>query len=362
MDRPIFLGRDVFFFTQIDDMQSWLDTLSTETEKPHPFTVFMLAHGPILPRYAGCGHVFQFDARADLADQDPSKISFIWDSSTRQLVKKDKITPTNITMTYQPAQLISTVRLGIEVSCMIHLRRPTQLNHLICTGNFDTNELTLYDWRFGLRVGILPGTETNDTNNNTTMEQPWGFEATFAVPPPLYVTSTADLRMYGPRLVVVGDCEDTFKIGIWDLSHLLQVQWQPFAAHHPLTPPVLSEQDELDMPFLYPWWHRGSNQLKWIAAHQRQRDKSALPYSITSDALLRTHVLEAQVKYSAYNVLNSLMYLLDEDGILKVMNIETGHLLAATDTGSNGVDVNVLGKGEIIITRKQGILRGLLPV
>lgn len=401
MNRPRFLGRDVFFFNQIDDMQSWLDTLSTEIEKQNPFTVFMLAYGPIFPRYAGCAHVFQFDARADLIDQDPSKTIMRWDSSTRQLVKPPD--PTQTMLTYKPAQLISTVRLGIEVNCMIHLRQPPQLNHLICTGNFDTNDLTICDWRFGLRVGVLSGTTPTDdisndtraatfattttttadaaadvaptfinvpntttttittTENNPTREQPWGFEATFAVPPPPSVTSAEEMMMYGLRLVVVGDCDDMFNIKIWDLSHLLQVQWHPFAPHHYLAPSVLSEQDELDMTFIYPWWHRGSSQLKSIAVRQRPQDKSALPYSTTSDALLQTHVLEAQVKYSAYNVLNSLMYLVNEDGSLKVMDIETGRILAAIDTGSNGVDVNVLGTREITVIRKEGILRALIP-
>ncbi|KAI9304625.1 hypothetical protein BJ944DRAFT_266565 [Cunninghamella echinulata] len=55
-----------------------------------------------------------------------------------------------------PAKVIYTVHLGSYVSCMIHFKYPFFLNHLICTGSLQSNELSIYDWRFGIKVGTLP--------------------------------------------------------------------------------------------------------------------------------------------------------------------------------------------------------------
>jgi hypothetical protein len=212
-----FMGREVFFFSDYswtfgdtDDgspnttnqrhVKDWLQIVAPEhTDYDPHFTLFMLAIGPTSPDTDGCGKLLQFDLRGDPNVIDPSLTSVAWKSSSWRIVptrrgstslydysqrrqnqqhqqqqqqqqqhsplrtdhqqqhsKQSTASSTTVQKPPVPAKIIHTVYLGSHVSCMIHFRYPTHLNHLICTGSYDNNELSVFDWRFGIKVGTLP--------------------------------------------------------------------------------------------------------------------------------------------------------------------------------------------------------------
>ncbi|KAI7881605.1 hypothetical protein K492DRAFT_145908, partial [Lichtheimia hyalospora FSU 10163] len=125
------LGRDVFFFSEASwgrskNVSEWMKIVAPDHCHFDPLhTVFMLATGPDFPRVSGCGRLVKFDIRGEQSD-------------------------------IPPAAVIARITMGRKISCMIHFRHPPQLNHLICTGSYVSDQLTLFDWRFGIKVGVLP--------------------------------------------------------------------------------------------------------------------------------------------------------------------------------------------------------------
>ncbi|CAO3596410.1 unnamed protein product [Absidia cylindrospora] len=209
-----FMGREIFFFSDFswtfgdtdegdggnttttipnDDgstsnfkkrnVKDWLQMVAPEhTEYDPHFTLFMLAVGPTSPDTDGCGKLIQCDLREDPNILDPALTSVTWNPISRRIVPvrrgsmpshhhqqrqqqyRETTTDSSIKASTNhlrqlpppPAKIIHTVYLGSHISCMIHFRYPTCLNHLICTGSYDSNELSVYDWRFGVKVGTLP--------------------------------------------------------------------------------------------------------------------------------------------------------------------------------------------------------------
>lgn len=333
----LFLGRGTWFFTDINEKKTrdWLQIISPDTVNDYSAsTVFLLAYGISMNTFAGYSQIIQFDLEQTNNDLlDPTKTVYRWDEEQDQFVVA---LPQE--QTTNNAKVISTFYLGARVSCMIHFRYPHPLSNLICTGNFLRNELSIYDWRFGIKVGIF-------MHSQQTSVQPWGFEAGWAITPPL---NPQDYLLYGPRLIVVGDYQDKFQIKIWDISHLLKVKWDPFD-----NSPVI--QDE--RPTHHPWWDRKTNQLKKVALDTEQD----LPFTISHNAVKSVHLLDAQIKFTAYINLNTWLYLLHEDGHLSVMDIESGEILNTIYTGGIAENVNVIGESEIIVTRKERLLTSLLP-
>ncbi|KAI8341708.1 hypothetical protein BC941DRAFT_172436 [Chlamydoabsidia padenii] len=215
-----FMGREVFFFSEYSwtfgdtdevntdngkqrHVKDWLQMIAPENTDYDPhFTLFMLAIGPTSRDTDGCGKLVQFDLRGDANVVDPSLTSVAWSSTSWRIVPtrrgsmplyyysqrrqhvqqqqqrlQQQYSPLRTELHHRqntentpfgsndkapsskppiPARIIHNVYLGSHVSCMIHFQYPTHLNHLICTGSYDNNELSVYDWRFGVKVGTLP--------------------------------------------------------------------------------------------------------------------------------------------------------------------------------------------------------------
>ncbi|KAI9363237.1 hypothetical protein BD770DRAFT_440447 [Pilaira anomala] len=154
---------------------------------------------------------------------------------------------------------------------------------------------------------------------------------------------------YGPRLLVVGDCQEKFQIKVWNITQLLRVTWDPFDDTI-----RYEDSEERSSRFYYGWWSIGTKQLKSTVMTLEED----LPYNISLESILRTHLLDTAVNYIAYINLNTRLYLLHEDGHLSAMDIESGHILSTISTHGIAQDVNVVGDSEIIATR---LLQSLLP-
>lgn len=322
----LFLGRGTWFFTDIGSKtKDWLQIISPDTVHDYsPTTVFMLAYGISMNTFAGHSQIIQFDIQEENNLLDPAKTVFRWDEDQDRFVAMAEQQGH-----HGNAKVISTFYLGARVSCMIHLAHP--LSHLICTGNFLRNELAIYDWRFGVKVGVFLYSQQTDV-------QPWGFEAGWAITPPI---NADDYSIYGPRLIVVGDSQDKFQIKIWDISQLLKVQWDPFDD----TPRIEHSPARTH----HPWWERKTGTLTKIALDP----ESDLPYTISHETAVKyVHLLDAQIKFTAYINLNTWLYLLHEDGHLSVMDIESGEILHTVYTGGVAEDVNIVGQ-QVVITRKE---------
>ncbi|KAI8047834.1 uncharacterized protein B0P05DRAFT_448180, partial [Gilbertella persicaria] len=166
-----FLGREVFFFSSTEQAwtQPWLEIISPD-HASRVDMAYMLAFGPNLPRYGGRCYIVQLDVDGQETTLDPIQTELVWHPRLQRFIPHTQST----TSPSYPAQLITTVRLGSEVSCMYHFRHSPQLHHLICTGNYDTDEVSIWDWRFGIKVGLIPGGDKENI-------QPWGFETTWAI-------------------------------------------------------------------------------------------------------------------------------------------------------------------------------------
>ncbi|KAI8149088.1 hypothetical protein BJV82DRAFT_505453, partial [Fennellomyces sp. T-0311] len=166
------LGRDVFFFSEAswcrsndgqddttpkESVKEWMKIVAPEYANfDSTYTAFMLAIGPDFPHVSGCGRLLRFDIRGDQNILDPATEPVEWNIQQRRftpLSSKRTIMPRSYG---PPAAVIARIPMGRKVSCMIHFRHPPQLNHLICTGSYVTDELAVYDWRFGVKVGTLP--------------------------------------------------------------------------------------------------------------------------------------------------------------------------------------------------------------
>jgi hypothetical protein len=506
-----FLGREIFLFSdtswnssnqeeeQGNDLQDWLQIVSPKDaavyDKRH--TIFLLAIGPVYERITGCVQLSRFDLRAANDVLDPSLIPVVWDNSTQLLVP---LAPAYVKATNPPTEIITSIKLGTDVSCMIHFKYPPYLNHLICTGSYQDDELSVYDWRFGIKVGTLPwktvssageqqqqqeaggnnngqdaAVQTVDEENDSEEEEdddnveafidvrPWGLESTLVLPP--HWTNEQqyndDLSLRGFRLIAVGDnrsdnSRDKLEIKVWDISYLLQVKWNPFISGGSIT----EEEDDgitVDLSHNFPWWPRRTKELtkltfNMIQQQQQQQQERisggntllttitaattasllfnnnnnaandlstltttlttavnnnrfssqhnnntntnrqlytnssavippSLPYSPPKgfSSMLLSHTFDKDeagdsmipVKYTAYNVLYTSLFLLTEDGKVTVMDIESGKITgtvenvaaaASSSSGSTvrGIDVNVIGGKEVVVTSKEGLLRGIV--
>ncbi|KAI7906219.1 uncharacterized protein BX663DRAFT_499295 [Cokeromyces recurvatus] len=334
--EKIFLGRQVFFFNAETMSLSWLNIVAPKHTVKYT-TCYMIAFGPTLPRYASYGQIIQFDLSASDDELDPSRHHLEWNEEINEFVKPDEYSSS--------MSLISIVRLGSATRCLMHLRYPFQLNHLVFIG--ETDAISIYDWRFGIRVGIIPGTTSHSFS--------WGLEIAWAISPPFSCYESLErLIPYGLRLVIVDD--DEFSkccIKIWDISKLLSVKWNPFKQevdNNQLL--ILSKEDELDMPYIYPWWHQGTQALKQLAIQLYQEPKKyemLLPYTLDPNLhLLCVHQLDEKIM--AFNILGTLLFTLNEKGCLKVMDIETCQIINSFNT--DGLDINVIADQEVIMMTK----------
>ncbi|KAI8380394.1 hypothetical protein BD560DRAFT_315418, partial [Blakeslea trispora] len=161
-------------------------------------------------------------------------------------------------------EMIACIRLGSDVSCMIHFKYPPYLNHLICTGSYQDDELSVYDWRFGVKVGSLP----DDALEAIIDVRPWGLESTLVLPP-FWCSSVPTseyhdaLADYGFRLIAVGDNRsdnnrDKLEIKVWDISYLLRVKWDPLKDE---PADILTEQLDAELTDKFSWWPRRTQEL-----------------------------------------------------------------------------------------------------
>lgn len=335
----LFLGRGTWFFNDMHKRKDWLHIISPTTlQKISTQTVFMLAYGISRNTFAGHSEIIQFDLSDNQSNDrmDPTKTVHRWDDDSDAFLSTNAPCNQGNGRHSNEAKVISTFYLGARVSCMIQLAAP--LSHLICTGNFLRNELAIYDWRFGIKVGVF----MHPVGEHSA--QPWGFEAGWAITPPLGKANEYD--MYGPRLIVVGDDGDKFQIKIWDISKLFKVTWNPFFDDDE------KETENETRRVHHPWWERKTDMLRKVAL----AEESELPYTVSTDAVQCVHLLDAHIKFTAYINLNTWLYLLHEDGHLTVMDIESGEILNTIYTGGIADDVNLIGSSQVIVTRKERLL------
>lgn len=161
----LFLGREIFLFSDTswknerdeESLQDWLEIISPKDAHHYnkSTTIFLLAIGPIYERITGCVQLSRFDLSNSNDILDPSITPVIWDNSIQQLVPLISSSSSRNTFN-NPTEIITSIKLGTDVSCMIHFKYPAYLSHLICTGSYQDDELSVYDWRFGIKVGTLP--------------------------------------------------------------------------------------------------------------------------------------------------------------------------------------------------------------
>ena len=478
----LFLGREIFLFSDTSwakssdgdythaainhptekPLQDWMKIVSpVDAIYDKRFTVFLMAIGPIYERITGCVQLARFDMRGQHNILDPSITPVHWDHASQQISPLPRNNGNNFLFGY-PTEVITTIKLGSDVSCMIHFKHPPSLNHLICTGSYQDDELSVYDWRFGIKVGSLPWNspllsqhhqqQEREEDDNETVEtlidvRPWGLESTLVLPPYWGTKDTEnkddviDLSQRGFRLIAVGDnrsdnSRDKLEIKVWDISYLLKVKWDPLvggATNINETIPDLSHR--------FGWWSRRTAELERLAHAMVQQqelelqqlenrrivmtttsllnENALLPNNFTTttiapstlssitslssrsihtsipinlpyspspkqcQSMLLSHTFDKDereeengeltaipVKYTAYNVLYTSLFLLTEDGKVTVMDIETGkitgtvqNVAANADLSTlnvRGIDVNVIGGKEVVVTSKEGLLRGIV--
>ncbi|KAK4519537.1 uncharacterized protein ATC70_009773 [Mucor velutinosus] len=556
--EDLFLGREVFLFSDTSWCQSndgdcndapqdastspladWMKIICPSAQATPPsshvnsrFTVYMLAIGPIFERnITGCVQLAQFDIRGQRNILDPSTTPVVWDTDSNQLVAISKKFHSYLGFGHpinhgrylfeSATDMLTCIRLGTDVSCMIHFKYPPHLNHLICTGSYQDDELSVYDWRFGIKVGSLPWKTTEDATvirrttsivganpaaadqldhavlpplhlnrrpgNEDLQEQqqqqqgdgeeeedadtvevpvdvrPWGLESTLVLPPHWMSSdgkkdaheeyNREDLAQHGFRLIAVGDNRsdnqrDKLEIKVWDISYLLQVQWDPLIESYNEAEENISDSLMMELTQRFTWWPRRTKELSRLAIqmileqqyqshllsqhdfsidlthhhHQNLQHNThhiqhslytnnkknhpqqfMLPYSPPQglQSMLLSHTFDKDeqqqqqrqqpsedipVKYTAYNVLYTSLFLLTEDGKVTVMDIETGKITGTVENVAQqqvegkrssslqqessqtttatqqvrGIDVNVIGGREVVVTSKEGLLRGIV--
>lgn len=353
-------GRGAWFFSSMNEQQQqWLNIVSPDKDYNSDTKAFLMIFGLGPHHFEGLVQVISFDIKANDILSDPSQIVYEWDGVDFSVSSQNKMSTlanadTNGNMTFS-THMVTMSFLEARVSCMVHLGHINELNHLICTGNYHGEDLSVYDWRFGIKVGVLSGRKEGRSN----AARYWGLESAFAVTPP----SVYDSTRYGPRLIAVGDCRDKFEIRVLDISPLVKVKWNPFD-----NTPVILKDEHSNPPsgafMMYEtWWDRKTTTLNQLAMDVYNGDVEKLPYTISSDDTVKiVHSLEAQVKYVAYINLHTWLYLLREDGILSIVDIESGEILATVNIGGVAEDVNVIGDNEIIVARKLELKRSILPL
>ncbi|KAI8388523.1 uncharacterized protein BYT42DRAFT_238006 [Radiomyces spectabilis] len=499
-----FIGREVFFFSDIswgqsndgqwdpddnvDAVRDWMEILTpsyANYDRRH--TIFMLAIGSTTPRFSGCAQLAQFDIRGDPHVLDPSMAPLTWNRAThRFMTHKDNLDQHLREPLSLFNKVIAVIPLGDKVSCMVHFRYPPHLNHLICTGSFQDEELSVFDWRFGVKVGTLPWTAppelrslnniqgpmvvgSSDANENPTLTpaaptaasapapareavpavtdnptqasdeeqapvdlememddaefgiddedddfepirdvRPWGFETTMVLPPTWSNSKLGpkELAKHGFRLIAVGDNRrNKLEIKVWDISYLLEMEWDPLKREDNEDS---VDEEETDYTSQFGWWKRGTKRLKRVAlrmieehmeelslvgwvpvSHLRRRNSRAveteteLPlsppkgtrpmiFAHSFNSSLASDPLMMPVKYAAYNVLYTSLFLLTDEGEVTVLDIETGKVIGTVDNVAaspdpigpqqqvRGIDVNVIAGREIVVTSREGLLRSVM--
>lgn len=352
-------GRGSWFFSEMNEQQrQWLNIVSPDKDYSSNTKAFLMIFGLGPHHFEGLVQVVSFDIKANDILSDPSQIVYEWDGVDFSVSSQNKMSAlasadANGNMTFS-THMVTMSFLEARVSCMVHLGHINELNHLIFTGNYHGEDLSVYDWRFGIKVGVLSGRKEGRTNS----AHYWGLESAFAVTPP----SVYDNTRYGPRLIAVGDCRDKFEIRVLDIAPLVKVKWNP------LDNTPVAVDDEHSTPLgafmMYEaWWDRKTTTLNQLAIDVYNGDVEKLPYTISSDDTVKiVHSLEAQVKYVAYINLHTWLCLLREDGILSIMDIESGEILATVNAGGVAEDVNIIGENEIIVARKLKLKRSILPL
>ncbi|KAF7730952.1 hypothetical protein EC973_000998 [Apophysomyces ossiformis] len=421
-----FISQDVFFFSDASWGRSNDDKPGTNNETGHvkewlrvtcpefadfesDYTVFMFAFGPMYQDINGYGQFARFDLRSYPGTVDPSISPVIQNPAGRYEYLNYKLwQQARLPNPGKPAELISVVRLGSKVSCMMHFRDPPHLNHLICVGSYTRDELYIYDWRFGIVSGIIPWLspqvarqeEGSEPHQSWQSVRPWGLETAMVLPPliPELELPTNHLAQRGFRLIAVAyDGCDKLATKVWDISYLLDNVWNPMDQEGEYD----DTRHEPDYTHRFRWWKRGSRKLQQLAIRMIQAEETEefldtnssetvsqlsmldkLPCSPpeTAKCLILTHKYDTvdprngnmPMKLAAYNLLQTSLILLTEEGKLIVLDIETGRVIGRTENVAamaspktksamkvRAIDVNVLRGREIVITSREGVLRSV---
>ncbi|KAI9316658.1 hypothetical protein BX666DRAFT_182309 [Dichotomocladium elegans] len=297
-----------------------------------------------------------------------------------------------------------------------------------CRGSYVTDQLTVFDWRFGVKVGVLPwrtyrrddddddidhdeatlaaaqaldrafpqppspqplmvqppdiDEDLDLDDDDQSVVPPWGLEATMVLPPywsdEPFPIDAEDYAQRGLRLIAVGDNRnDKLEIKVWDITYILRASWQPLV-NEPEDP-----ETETDQSWMFFWWSRGTTRLKRLALkmlrepehvgdlhHLASADRgnnsadndsngtignTMLPYSAPCDTepMILVHAFDKSdtedmpVRYTAYNVLRTSLFLLTEEGKITVMDIETGRLTGSLE--------NVVGEPGTVGPQRQSL-------
>ncbi|RUP44998.1 hypothetical protein BC936DRAFT_148748 [Jimgerdemannia flammicorona] len=368
-----FLGRDVFVFPADHETVKQFRTNDTPADQNQGLVVMLT--GARLPWLRGCVLLLGVDLRP----RDEYDLEASSDIAPRAGPSSPAHAP--------PALCALLIRkFGAKLSCMHHLRLHPQLNHLIFTGSYNSDNLTLWDWRSGSKVGVFPGRagdpyvdleldmqddayESDDEDSDQLF--PWGLESTMILPPADVDQGTGKASAspvgYGLRLIAVGDNrEDRLEIRVWDIDHLLTVS----PPSHPITRVPANQ-----LPYSPP-----ANKNPLILHHSFHKPKSPEmdklnPMALVPIALADPNAIPipegVPIKYAAYNVMSSMLFMLTEQGEVTVIDIESGEIIgvranvAPESTVSewierrvSGIDICVVGGREVVVTTKQGIMRG----
>ncbi|KAI9482720.1 MAG: hypothetical protein EXX96DRAFT_555408 [Benjaminiella poitrasii] len=329
-----FVGRDVRFFNADTMSLTWLDIVAPNRTRLDNDVIYMAAFGFSTGRRVGSRLVFQFDLKKNRVIRGSHKLNLAEGPQGYLLTAKKEV---------NTVSLISSERLGSLMNCMIQPRYPSQLNHLIFTGNLGST-LSIYDWRFGIQVGSIQFDRDMLT---------WGMGIVWANGQALPLDLDSErLVQSGLRLITLNRYNRLSKVQAWDLSKLLIKKWDPFESINKEQQVVLSTEDERDVTSLYSWWHNGTERLKQLASQLflDPKNHDILPYVLdTEEDLLREHDLDMVV--SAYSVSTTpLLYLLDREGYLNVIDIETGQTALTVIDIDEANDIYLVGDEEMFVS------------
>lgn len=382
-----FLGREMFVFPQDNDTITWSRPQGVSGEAPNP-AIMVLLVGARLPLLVGSVVLLGVELRPRGADAAGSDVASNVMNNNNDDIANAAPTPT---------VLLKRI-FGTKISCMHHLRYPAQLNHLIFTGSYGSENLTLWDWRTGSKAGVFPGRvvtaadgslsaapigqeelqDDDDDDEESDQLFPWGLETTMVLPPlqPDGDSSAATSPVgRGFRLIAVGDNrKDRLEIRVWDINNLLTVTSQPLStsslsASMPLNP-TNTLVTAADLPYSPPansnpmiLFHSFHKATPSTDSQQPPQPSQAIsPYTVNLPAAV-------PIKYTAYNVLSSYLFMLTDRGEMTVVDVETGKIVGVRTNLADelpggdkvrGLDVNVVGGREVVVTARQGVMRGLM--
>ncbi|RUS15885.1 hypothetical protein BC937DRAFT_91860 [Endogone sp. FLAS-F59071] len=390
-----FVGREAFTFSQENDTITWGRPQGVSGEVPNP-AIMVLLVGARLPLLVGSVvllGVKLLPRSVDAAGMDVSPAN-VMNNNNDDIANSNAPTPT---------VLLKRI-FGTKMSCMHHLRYPAQLNHLIFTGSYGSDNLTLWDWRTGLRAGIFPGRvvtaadgslstapigqeelqDDYDDDEESDRLFPWGLETTMVLPS---LQSDDDSSAAtssvgrGFRLIAVGDNrKDRLEIRVWDINNLLTVTSQPLSTsslpmsmplnHDQTTIPTNTQITSADLPYSPP---ANSNPMILFHSFHKATPSTDLQQPPQSSQAINPHTVNlpaaVPIKYTAYNVLSSHLFMLTDRGEMTIVDVETGRIVGVRTNLADelpgedkvrGIDVNVVGGREVVVTARQGVMRGLM--